>query len=170
MSGIFRGRFISEYPREEMRAFLKKWGVRSIAVWSRSSRDYFQTLPGTRLVSSLFPWTFFEFQEGDGRRILSQGGSAEIVAEGYTVKRIRLKDVPKGKRVLLRMNFFPGWHGFFQDKEIPLRNEDGQLAFESPADGEGMVQLRLQTYRPFYFLSGGMLVGILLISLWRKDL
>lgn len=170
MSGIFRDRVISEVPQKQMKAFLKQWGVRSIAVWSRASRDYFQTLPGTRQLWEEAPWTFFEFRNGDGQRIVSKKGRAELLQEGYTRKKIRLSGVPQGDTVLLRMNFFPGWRGFFQGREIPLRDEEGQLAFDSPTSGDGVVELHFQAYRPLYLLSGGILLGLLGITLKRRTL
>jgi len=168
MSGVFRGKPIAEIPAGEMESFLKQWGVRSIAVWSRPSKRYFERLPGVRRLWEEDPWAFFEYGKGGGGRVVVRKGEAEIIEERYTRKRIRFKGVPETEAVIVRMNFFPGWKGFFNGKEIPLLNERGQIAFKSPTEGEGEVVLLFETYRSLYAFSLALLLGVFLFSFRRK--
>lgn len=168
MSGIWAGRWLAESPPGEVRAFLKKWGVRSIVVWSQRARDFFDAHPDTyeKGVSDL-PWTLYDFKEADPRGVVVPVGKGEIISERYTEIVVHLTGVRAGDEAVVRMNYFPDFRGYSDGKPLPLYAEDGQIAFKLPREGEVTVTLRYPRYTSLSLLGlFGFLAGS--AALWKK--
>ena len=157
--GTYKGRFLSEYPPQEINALLKKWGIKYLVLWSNEARDYFGRQGGSykriwnidtgELQKAGFEpvrWEIYEFFDADPRSVVVASGSGEIETKDYFTKILRLRGVKKGEKVIVRMNYFPAWRAFWEGHDVDLFNEDGQLAMQCPADGNMIIRLYFPRY------------------------
>ena len=72
-----------------------------------------------------------------------------------------------GEPVVLRTNYYPAWRAYLNDREIPLHDASGQLAFNAPESGSYIVRLAYPRYwgvsafAVFAFAAG-------VVLLWRR--
>jgi hypothetical protein len=170
--GTYRGKFLSEYPAQEIRVLLRKWGIRYLVLWSEEARRYFSAQRDSyKLIWKIdtrelqrrgfepVQWEIYEFLDADPRSVVVAPGSGEIETKGYFTKILRLRGVTKGEKVTVRMNYFPAWRAFWEGHEVDLFNEDGQLALRSPADGDLVIYLYFPKYK---FLTMAAILSLLL--------
>jgi len=140
MSGIWGGQFLNRYSVEEVNAFLKKWGVREVVVWSKTAGAFFSAHPAFYEKSwEESPWTIFRFKKADPRGVTLPTGVGEIMEEKYTRIAVRLKGARKGDEAVVRMNYFPAFRASCDGEALPLYSRDGQIAFKIPRDGDTTV-------------------------------
>lgn len=171
-AGAFRGRALRHVPLEEMRAFLDRWGVGHLVVWSEPARAYFGAHP------DLFPpvwsdgqWAIFAYVGADARQVLMPHGQGRLEGEGAFGFRVVLEGVRAGDPVVVRQNAFPAWRAFWEGGKVPLYADDGRLAFRAPADGTYVVTFRY----PRYTWASAVALGVLAVGLgsgvaylWRR--
>jgi len=168
MSGIWAGKFLNEYSVKEVNAFLKKWGVRYLAVWSDRSRRFFSAHPDFyEEVWKNDPWSLFRFKGADSRSVVVPSGEGGIAEESYTQMVVRLKNVRRGEEAIVRMNYFPGFRLFCDGGSLPFYPHDGQVAFQIPREGEITVFIRYPRYLFLSVIGLAALLGMG-VFVWRK--
>lgn len=171
-AGAFRGRAIRKVPLEEMQAFLDRWGVGHLVVWSEPSRQYFGGHPDLFVpVWSDGQWSLFAYARGDPRQVLVPHGQGRLEGEGAFGFQVVLEGVQAGDPVVVRQNAFPAWRAFWEGGEVPLYADDGRLAFRAPADGTYVVTFRYPRYgwasaAALAVLGAGLGSGA--VHLWQK--
>lgn len=159
-AGAWKGRPVDEYSPSEMRALLRKWGVRYLAVWSqRSGRFFVRAKEDYEWVTQDGPWTIFRFLHADLRSVALPRGEGRYEDRGRFAKRVHLSDAVRGDTAVIRENYFPSWRAFFGDMEIPVLDHEGQMAFTVPEDGTLEIEMRFPKYRVLAVLA---LVSLLL--------
>lgn len=171
-SGTYKGKFLSEYPVEEISALLKKWGIKYLVVWSNEARSYFghqahsykriwniDTRELQRAGFEPVQWEIYEFLDADPRSVVVASGSGEIETGDYFTKILRMYGVERGAKVIIRTNYFPAWKAFWEKHEVNLFNEDGQLALRCPADGDLVIYLHFPKYK---FLTMAAILSLLM--------
>ncbi|MGQ9459089.1 MAG: hypothetical protein ACUVS5_12510 [Anaerolineae bacterium] len=171
-AAAFRGRAIRKVPLEEMRAFLDRWGVGHLVVWSEPSRQYFGAHPDLfPLVWSDGRWALFAYGGADPRQVLVPHGQGWLEGEGAFGFRVVLEGVRAGDPVVVRQNAFPAWRAFWEGGEVPLYADDGRLAFRAPADGTYAVTFRYPRYKGASAVALGVLaagLGSGMVYLWKR--
>ncbi|MBI4435817.1 MAG: hypothetical protein HY590_00160 [Candidatus Omnitrophica bacterium] len=168
MSGIWGGKFLNQYSAEEVNVFLRKWGVRSIVVWSKTASAFFSAYPAFYEKSwEEPPWKVFRFKEADPRGVVLPVGKGEMVEERYTEMTIRLKGARKDDEAVLRVNYFPAFRAYCDGMPLSLYSRDGQIAFKVPREGDMSVTFRYPRYL-FLSLIGLCGVALFAIFLWGQ--
>ncbi|MCX6355719.1 MAG: hypothetical protein NTZ78_12585 [Candidatus Aureabacteria bacterium] len=158
IDGTYKGRFLSEYPQEEIKALLRRWGIRYLVLWIEEARHYFAAQPGSytriwRIDSSKtqgfepVQGEIYEFLQADPRSVVVFNGSGDLETRDYFSKLVRLRRVVRGEKVVVRTNYSPAWRAYQGNNEIGLFSVDGQLAFVCPKDGNTIISLYFPKYR-----------------------
>ncbi|MFH1857525.1 MAG: hypothetical protein ABH845_01290 [Candidatus Omnitrophota bacterium] len=168
MSGIWAGKFLTEFPVTTVNAFLEKWGVRYAVVWSSVAKRFFSGNPA--YYESVFregPWEIFRFKEADPASLVLPHGEGRVDFSSYTHITLSLKGVRRGDEAVLRMNYFPDFDAVSDGKPLALYSKEGQIAFKIPCDDFCTVVLRYPRYTVLYLLG---LLGLLLLAIlvWRE--
>jgi hypothetical protein len=150
--GAFRGEHISRTSPDTFVTELRKWGIRQLFVWSSATREYLDAQTETFTRERVDDrWFRYELQESDPRSVVTQRGSGYLEPVDQLSGRVHLSGVTAGTPVAIRMNYFPAWDARMGGRIVPLRAEDGQIAFDAPADGAYVVEL---LYPPRRWLLG----------------
>ena len=146
-AGTFEARPISETPPTEFASEMRRWGVRHLFVWTDATRGYLNA-------SGLFVerwrderWSHFELIDADTRSVVTATGSGRLRNLDFLGGEVELEGVAAGDLVVLRTNYYPAWRAYLNDREVPLHNARGQLAFNAPQDGSYIVRLVYPRYR-----------------------
>ena len=139
--GAFKGYAIEETPVAEVMAELHRWGVRHLLVWSEASKRFFRGDARFADRGSFDRWTHFEFLDADPRSVVTATGSGSLDGIGPFGGRVRLVDVGPGDTVVVRTNFHPSWTARDGERAVPLFEQGGQLAFQTPRGGTYDVTL-----------------------------
>ncbi|MBU0694200.1 MAG: hypothetical protein KKC11_05975 [Candidatus Omnitrophica bacterium] len=153
--GVFRGKILNQIDAPQFNSFLDKWGVEYMAVWSSRAKNYLGKYPEFYLKSwQDEEWTIFQYRHAKhpNLKFLNNRGRGKLEDLDYFLKILKLKDVKKIGSVILKTNYFPEWRAFYENKEIPVFDHEGQLAIKVPFDGEGTVYLKYSKHFFFTFL------------------
>jgi hypothetical protein len=165
-AGTFEALPIAETPPPAFASEMRRWGVRHLFVWTDATRSYLRA-------SDLFVerwrderWSHFELIEADTRTVVTVSGGGRLRNLDFLGGEVELEGVAAGDLVVLRTNYYPAWRAYVNDREVPLRDADGQLAFNAPRAGSYVVRLVYPRYRGvsafalLAFIVGG-------VVLWR---
>ena len=146
-SGAFRGKLLDDWPMGEIKAFLNKWGVRHLVLWSQISQDYLGSDADFRQLWSDGEWAIYEYAKAAPGQVVMSSGAGRIHVVGYFEQQVQLGGARAGDLVKLRMNYFPAWRAYDeQGQEVALQEDDEQMAFFAPRDGSYTVTLRYPRY------------------------
>lgn len=164
--GAFRGKLLPDWPREMFNGFLEQWGIKHLVLWSDISRDYVDGDPAMTLRWSDGDWAIYEYANATpGDAVLPQG-TATIQVNGYFEHEVALQNARRGDLVRLRMNYFPAWRAHYGEQAVELIDQDGQMAFIAPTDGDDVVTLIYPRYGGYSVLALVTIAVSLAIS-WR---
>jgi hypothetical protein len=140
--------------------------IRQLFVWSSATREYLDAQAEAFARERVDDrWFRYELQESDPRSVVTQQGSGYLEPVDQLSGRVHLSGVTAGTSVTIRMNYFPAWQARMGGQIIPLRAEDGQVAFDAPADGQYVVELLYPPRRWLLGLSAlAWLAGAALLS------
>ncbi len=167
-SGAFRGRLLGDWPREEIKAFLDKWGVKHLILWSKIAIGYFDSDPDFRRLWSDGFWAIYEYRNAVPDDVIVKQGKGEITVRSYFEQDVQLSDVRGGDLVTLRMNYFPAWRAYYHGRPVELLDNDGLMAFVAPADGSYTISLHYPRYTGLTVLALATLAVSGLLS-YRLD-
>ncbi len=145
-SGAFRGRLLTDWPREEIRAFLDQWGIKHLVLWSDIAKGYFEGDSHFARIWGDGFWAIYAYDGATPGDILAASAGGTLVPLGYFEQEVRLTGARAGELVRLRMNYFPAWRAYHAGQTVNLFDQEGLLAFEAPADGDYVVELRYPRY------------------------
>lgn len=156
--GSFRGEAIDKTSLDDFEREMRKWGVRHLVVWSVATRRYLDAAPD-RFVRrwSHGRWVDYEMVDPDTRSVVTSPGTGVLRATGPLGGEVDLSGVKRDTLVVVRMNYFPAWSASSGGRDVPVFDQDGQLAFRAPADGSQVVMLRYPTRRGLLVLAGFVL-------------
>jgi hypothetical protein len=140
-NGTFRGVAIEDVPADAFVAEMQRWGVKHVFVWSGKTRAYLSSVPGLLSRWSDETWEHFEVRDADGRAVACASGTGRLDPLDPFGATVTLESSRAGEQVTVRMNYHPAWRAEFNDTSLPLREVNGQIAFESPVDGNAQVRL-----------------------------
>ena len=140
-NGTFRGVAIEKVPVESFVSEMRRWGVKDVFAWSAKTKAYLSSVSELQSTWSDERWEHFEIRGADVRGVVAATGSGRLDQRHPFGGSVTLDAARAGERVIVRMNYHPAWRAEFGGADVPLRNVNGQLAFESPFSGEGTVTL-----------------------------
>lgn len=147
-SGFFRGKVIDEWAIEDINNVLLKWGIKYLVVWHDETKKYFNNQP--QFFEKNWQdtdWIIFRFKNADIRSaVVDNNGKAIIIDNDFFKKQVILSNSQKGSKVVLRTNYFPAWKAYYNNKEIPLINFQGQIGFIAPDSGDYKVEMKYPRY------------------------
>lgn len=152
-SGAFRGRLLTDWPIEEIKAFLKQWGLQHLVLWSDIAKRYFGSDAAFHLLWTDGTWAIYEYADAQPGDVVAATGRGEIASLGYLNQEVHLTGMHRGELVTLRMNYFPAWRATYQGQPLALREKDGQMAFLAPADGDYTVHMSYPRYAGLSWLA-----------------
>ena len=170
-SGAFRGKLLPDWPREEIRAFLEQWGIRHLVLWTEISKGYFDGDPAfVRIWEDGF-WAIYAYDQAAPGDVWAESARGTLEPRGYFAQEVRLTQARAGELVRLRMNYFPAWRASQGGQAVELREQEGQMAFVAPADGDYVVELAYPRYAGLSVLAlGAIVVSFLLVRRFREAL
>ncbi len=165
-AGTYQAVPIDETPPQEFADEMRRWGVRHLFVWTDDTRNYLNA-------SGLFVerwrddrWSHFELIDADTRSVVTLTGRGKLRNLDFLGGEVELDGVTAGELVVVRTNYYPAWRAYVDDREVPLENVDGQLAFKAPQSGSYVVRLDYPRYRGVSaFALLAFAVGV--AALWR---
>lgn len=168
--GAWQGDAIERAPPEVFAAELRKWGVRQLFVWTSESRQYLSTAPEFVERWRQAPWSQFELLDADVRSVVTEApGAGHLAALDPLGADVVLEDVRAGQLVTVRTNYYPAWRAYAGTREIDLREDDGQLAFDAPADGSYSVRLEYPARRWLSVLAlVALITGVVILGAGRR--
>ena len=164
--GSFRGQAIGLTPVDEFVAEMRRWGVRHLLVWSKSTRHYLDSVPHAFTLREEFGlWRRYELTDHDARSVVIAEGSGILEPVDALTGRVKLSAMKAGEPVIVRMNYFPAWTATSNGRPVELRAKDGQLSFNAPSDGDYVVDLEYPRRRGLILVACMVFViGILLTA------
>jgi hypothetical protein len=139
--GAFKGRAIDDTPLADILKELHRWGVRHLLVWSEASKRYFGSQSMFADRGSFDRWTQFELLDADPRSVTTATGEGSLSVYDGHVATVVLTGVGPAETVVVRTNFHPSWTARDGDRPVPLFENGGQLAFQTPRGGSYDVTL-----------------------------
>lgn len=162
--GAFKGRRLDAVKRDEVRAELRKWGIRHLLVWSRAATAYFSADPAFARRWQHERWTRYEFLDADPRSVITAAGDGHLVNLHPLGASVLLDNVRADDVVVVRTNYYPAWSAVCEGQAIDVFDVEGQLAFRVPRDGRLRVDL---VYPRRLWLTalafGAVVAGLLLV-------
>jgi hypothetical protein len=165
-AGTFRGQVIDRTPPEQFVGEMRRWGVRHLFVWTDETRKYLERNDQFTQTWDAAPWSAFELRDADVRSVVVPAGRGELRDLDFLGGNVALTDVTKGEPVVVRANYYPAWQAFAGSAPVPLRDVDGQLAFDAPESGSYTVRLEYPRYRVLTLSAMALFVAGLW-TLWR---
>ena len=163
-TGTYMGIDLSEYPHEVFERLFKKWGVQYLVLWTRPARAYFGDYGRYQEMMKGEQYAVYRFKDADPRSVATEGGTADVSYPDHFTAVVTLHDVPPGSPCVLRANYFPDWRAACNGAAVPLRNADGQIAFDAPA-ADATVTLRFPRRRGWYLVPpAAFLLGLALLK------
>jgi hypothetical protein len=168
-AGTFAGQAVEETPHETFVAEMARWGVRHLFVWTDASREYLRA-------SGQFVerwrggrWSHFERPGTDVRAVVTISGTALLRDLDFLGANVDLTDVIAGSPVVIRANYYPAWRAFVDDEEVPIFDQDGQLAFRAPKAGTYRVRFEYPRYRGLSLLAlVTLVIGLVGLTRWPR--
>lgn len=139
--GGLRGQAIGRVPAAGFAAEMRRWGVQHLFVWSGASKAYLGALPGFTLRWQDRDWHEYTFDAADPRSVVTTAGTGTLRALTPVGGEVVLRGVPPGTQVVVRTHYHPAWSATAGGRPIGLRDEQGQMAFDNPVSGDGVVRL-----------------------------
>lgn len=165
--GTFQGVPIEETPHQRFTAEMRRWGVRELAVWSDAARSYLDSAPGYVATWAAVPWYGYRLEDADVRSVTTPGAGAgsldNLTPFGATVTLTGLR---QGDRVVVRTSYHPSWTAEAEGQEVPLVDDQGQLAFDAPRGGDVAVRLAYPKRTGLLWLAGTVAIIALWVSQW----
>jgi hypothetical protein len=81
--------------------------------------------------------------------------------------RVVLHGVAAGRPVIVRSHYYPAWQATSGGRVLRLSDENGQMRFDAPITGDGIVELQYD--RRTWLLSAAvasLLAGMALLARW----
>ncbi|MFN8058138.1 MAG: hypothetical protein U0Q12_03175 [Vicinamibacterales bacterium] len=163
--GAFKGQQLALVPHEAFARELRKWGIRHLLVWSDGANAYLAANSQFVMRWRHDHWTRYEFLDADSRDVGTPRGTGHLRDLTPLGGTVALADVRKGDRIVVRTNYYPAWTARVGDTAVALAPDEGQLAFDAPADGSYDVTL---VYPRRYALTL-LAVSALVAGLWTVD-
>lgn len=166
-AGTYNGELISHTAPADFEAEMRRWGVKHLLVWSDETRDY---LAGnSRFVERWRDglWSHFELDNADVRAVVTSTGTGRLTHLDWLGADVELENVVAGEPVVIRTNYYPAWSAFTDTRAVPLFASDRQLAFNAPADGSYVVQLKYPR-RPWLPVVGALALAAGVFVLGRN--
>jgi hypothetical protein len=168
-NGSLNGRRIELLSEVEITSELRRWGVRDLFVWSKSSTRRLLRSPAFTNVWQSGLWSHFQLMEPDVRNVTVLSGSGELTGLDPLSAEVRLRSVRAGDRVTVRTNYYPEWRIMYGAQHLPSFPIEGQLAFTAPADGNYTVRLHYPKRQWLLVLAVAALVmGSVITARYRK--
>jgi hypothetical protein len=166
-AGTFAGRAIDETRPDAFVREMRRWGVRHLFVWTDASRTYLARSGSFVEAWRGGRWSHFTLPDGDARSVVTASGTGRLENLTMLGADVELHDVRRGGTVIVRTNYYPAWQAVANDRLLPLRAADGQLAFDAPEDGSYTVRLRYPGYRWLSVLAiASFVTGAWCVSRW----
>jgi hypothetical protein len=166
-AGTFAGHPIEETPPAAFVAEMRRWGVKHLFVWTDESRKY---LAGSGPFSEKWRnglWSDFELEGVDTRAVITTTGTGRLRALDFLGADVELADVTAKSPVIVRANYYPAWHAYVGEREVPLYSINGQLAFNAPDNGSYIVRFEYPRYRWLSILALSVAVtGFWILTRW----
>ena len=168
--GAWRGRRLSSDDQAPFVTEMRRWGARHVLVWSATAQRVFVGWPQFASRWRHGPWQQFELVDAppDGRSVVTDRGEGRIVSTSPLHGVIRLVDVRRGDRVIVRTRFHPAWRVVWAGRESPAIDADGQLGFLAPADGTYEVMLAYPARRWLLAVSAATLTIVVFVERWHR--
>jgi len=145
--GTYKGKFISEYSIDEINEVMRKWGIKYLVLWSKEAKEYFKSKRNFyKTIWEDGEWSIFEYLKSDPRSIAISNGIGQVEHRDYFSKIIRLIEVKRGDRAVLRTNYFPAWKAYYQGRRLDLYDYKGQIAFDIPNDKDVIIYLKFPRF------------------------
>jgi hypothetical protein len=121
---------------------MRRWGVRHLLVWSDAAIAYLRDDPDVTLRwSGDHQWRDFVLVDADLRDVVTPAGAGHLRDLTPLGATVRLEQVNRGDRIVVRTNYFPAWGASADGAAVPLFDDEGQLAFSAPRAGSYDVRL-----------------------------
>ena len=146
-AGTFAGRAIEETPPAEFVAEMRKWGVKHLFVWTDASREYLARSGSFTELWRGGLWSQFALSDADTRQVVTTSGAGRLSELGFLGGNVELVDVDAGTPVVVRTNYYPAWRASKDGRDVPLRADNGQIAFNAPESGSYSVRFEYPRYR-----------------------
>jgi hypothetical protein len=169
-AGTYAGQPIAETPPQAFVAEMQRWGVRHLFVWTDAARDYL--LHSGRFLERWRgePWSHFELADADLRSVVVRTGSGRLRNLDFLGGEVELTETTAGDPVIVRMNYYPAWMAYGDDRRVEIYESGGQLAFRAPASGTYVVRLEYPRYRGLSVMAVCALVlGLPLLARWPHE-
>ncbi len=163
--GAWQGHLLTDADHAAFLAELRRWGIRYLLVWSQTAKAALAMWPELVPRWEDGPWRQFELVSApaDTRDVITDHGRGELVSADQLGGLVRLVDVERGDRVIVRTHYHPAWAAFASMHPIATLPIDGQLSFTAPASGSYDVSLVYPARRWLLALSGavlGLVIGV----------
>lgn len=168
VNGVFEGKDIENADIEKITAILQKWGIKYIVLWSAEAKKYFQKFSYFEEIFNDNYFSIFIFKGSDGKELFMNKGQGKIIPLNYFHKRIILSNVIANETITIRKTYFPAWRAKYNDKRINLFENNGQLAFLCPDNGD--IEINLYFPRYTALLISGLLSIIFFIYLELREI
>jgi hypothetical protein len=166
-TGTYLGKALAEYPASYFRDLFNKWGVGYVVVWSQPARALFGGDKDFKEVLTGAQYVIYEVKGADSRAVTVEGGTGEVSYPDAFTAVVTLDGAKPASQVVLRANYFPEWRASSGGKDVPLRDVNGQLAFDAPG-ADAVVTLTFPRNAGLFLIP---LVGLLFGAvLARRDL
>jgi hypothetical protein len=167
--GGWQGHVLGPADRDAFVAEMTKWGVRNLFVWTDTAKGLISSWPEFEPVWSDGPWRQFVLRDApaDPSSVVTSTGRGELIDRDALGGIVRLTSARKAERVVVRTHFHPSWRVFGPRGEISAAAVDGQLAFETPADGDYDVRLVYPARRGLLAMSGIVLGLVVAWDAWK---
>jgi len=164
--GAWKGRMLARGDEDAFVAEMRRWGMRHVLVWSKTSRAAFGSWGNFSSSWADGPWQQFDLleAEADLRSVVTGRGEGQLVSTTPLGGLVRLTDARRGDRVVVRTRFHPAWTAEWDGGRVPLIDVDGQLGFVAPADGRCDVRL---VYPTRHWLLLIALAVVILVAGWE---
>lgn len=162
--GTFAGQAIERTPPSRFVAELRRWGIRYLVVWSEPTVRFLSGSESFEERWSARPWRVFALRDADVRSVVTPNGSGALRGRDLLGAEVVLNGVRRGDPVVVRTNFYPAWRATWQGRDVPTRDEGGQLAFAAPADGDLVVRLEYPAHRAVNGAILAVLCGVLVLT------
>ena len=163
LSGVSNGDDIAKIHIKDMIRILDKWGIQNVVVFSSKAKNYFYN------AHPYFDRTFQD--EGFEMFTLKDRQSGDDKIKTQTLnpfhKQITLKNIARGETITLKTNYFPAWKAFHGKHKVEVFNDNGQLSFLSPTEGNVKIDLYFPRYYPLLIISFVAILTFYILS-WKK--
>jgi len=143
VDGVIFGKNIQEYKEEELETYLDKYNVKWIAVWTLTSKNFFNNNKNFRKIYETSNRLFqvYEYKNLRPSYVYTESGKAEAEILNDNKIIVHLFDVKEGEGIILKFRYENYWHAYFDEREIPLEKCDILICLKAPKDGSYSITL-----------------------------